>query len=400
VTVRIIYPANTRFPSQRANTIQITNTCRAMAELGAEVHMIVRRMGRETDEECLAFYGLEPHENLHLHRLRVFNTHSNVWLWNRSFQLMCFLCMMRVCRRRKPTVICNREIGYATQLLKFRKLLGAKLIFETHDIGFLTIRHYDSLISTGKGFDEAHERRVHEKEAKLYAEVDGIAPITDQLERLIREEFHATQPMSVIRSGVALDTPPRRPDPSREKALVLYTGQVYLWKGVNVLVEAMKHVPDAELLVLGGLPYEDDLDRVKEFAAEQGVANRCSFPGSVPPPEVQEHLSRADAAVIPLTDTVASRYFTSPLKLFQYMASAAPIVASDLPTIRELLTHEHNALLVPPNDPAAMAQAIRRLIDDRGLAERLGAQAQADVQSFGWASRAERYLDLARRLFA
>ena len=67
-----------------------------------------------------------------------------------------------------------------------------------------------------------------------------------------------------------------------------------------------------------------------------------------------------------------ARYFTSPLKLFDYMAAGAPIVASDLPTVREVLTDGDNALLVPPGRPVdALAAAIRRLLVNPGLADRL-----------------------------
>ncbi len=397
--MRIIYPANIRLPSERANTIQITNTCRAMAEAGAETHLIARRMDARSDEECLAYYGLDPHPNLHLHRLRALNTHSHPGLWNRSFQALCLARMMRLCARRRPTVVISREIGFALALLKLRPLLGAKVIFETHDIGFLTLRHFDDIIATGRTYDEADARRVHEKEASLFRRVDAAAPITDQLKRLIEEHFRPDCPIEVMRSGVSLDAPPRRPDPDARPKLVLYTGQVYRWKGVEVLVQALRDVPHARLVVVGGLPYEADLDNLKAFAREQGVSDRCEFPGSAPPPQVLDHLARAHAAVIPLTDTVASRYFTSPLKLFQYMASGAPIVASDLPTTREVLTHERNALLVPPGDPAALAAALRRLLSDPALAERLGAQARRDVVPYSWERRGRRFLDLAESLF-
>ena len=395
--MRIIYPANIRFPMQRANSIQIANTCRALAQAGADVHLIVRRMDSRSDADCLAFYGLEPHPNLHLHRLRALNTHGLPRLWDRSFQLRCLLRILRLCARRGPRLIYSREIGFAKLLLQLRPLTRAPLIFEAHDIGYLTIRHFDELIDGDRQFDEGHEQRIRAKEAHVFSHAAAVVTVTEQLQRIIREQFQADLPVEVIRNGVDLETPTRQPTDAKARAMILYAGQVYLWKGVGTLVQAMREVDDARLVVLGGLPYEPDLVNLQAFAREQGVADRVEFPGSVEPSRVAEYLSQARVAVLPLTDTIASRYFTCPLKMLQYMAAGVPIAGTRLPSVGEVLVHERNALLVEPGDPSALAAAIRRLVSDRSLAERLAAQAQRDVQQFGWANRAARILALAER---
>ena len=398
--MRIIYPANTRFPSERANTIQITNTCHALACAGAEVHLVVRRMDARPEEECLGFYGLAPHPNLHVHRLRALNAHRHPRLWDRSFQFLCLLEIARLCAKPGPRVIYSREIGFAKLLLGLAPLLRAKLIFESHDIGYLTIRHFGELIASDRTFDEAHQRRVLRKEEYLYRRVHGVVTVTEQLRRIIQEQFQPNGTTRVIRNGVDLDAPPRSVDVSKPLARIVYTGQVYLWKGVGTLVDAMREVDNGELLVLGGLPYEEDLAKLEAYAREQGVADRVQFPGNVPPHRVNEHLSRADVAVLPLTDTLASRYFTCPLKMLQYMACGVPIVATRLPAVSEVLQHNRNALLVQPDNPGELAAAIRRLIADRPFADQLAAQARADVQQFGWANRAQRVLALAEEVAA
>jgi len=85
-----------------------------------------------------------------------------------------------------------------------------------------------------------------------------------------------------------------------------------------------------------------------------------------------------------------SREYTSPLKLFEYMAAGRPIVASDLPSLREVLSHSHNAWLVPPDDPAALAGALCTVRDDPALGSRLAAQASADIAAYTWDGRARR----------
>ena len=78
------------------------------------------------------------------------------------------------------------------------------------------------------------------------------------------------------------------------------------------------------------------------------------------------------------------------MKLFEYLTLRKPIVASDLPAIREVLADERTALLVPPGDAAALGRAISRLASDARLSAELGAAAFALAPSFSWDARAAR----------
>ncbi len=122
----------------------------------------------------------------------------------------------------------------------------------------------------------------------------------------------------------------------------------------------------------------------------RAIDDRVTFTGHVPPADVAAHLARADILVLPNPASAIATHATSPLKLFEYMASRKAIVATDLPSIREVLTDDVNAILVPPGDVDAMAAAIRRLANDRPLRESLAAAAHAAVGAYSWERRAER----------
>jgi glycosyltransferase involved in cell wall biosynthesis len=156
------------------------------------------------------------------------------------------------------------------------------------------------------------------------------------------------------------------------------------------VIEAVAALPDTRGLIVGGHEKEPDLPRVKAFAAELNCALRVTFTGLIPPAEVAARLREADVLALPNPASAISNEFTSPLKLFEYMASGRPIVASDLPSLREVLRHEQNALLVEPGNPQALVAAIVRIKDDPELGRRLAAQAMLDVRDFTWARRAER----------
>ncbi len=178
----------------------------------------------------------------------------------------------------------------------------------------------------------------------------------------------------------------------------MYIGQLYPWKGVDVLVRAMQDVPHGELVIVGGLPPEPDLERVKLLAAELGLQERVQLKGFVPPPELDAERQQASVFVIPNLDSTTARLFTSPLKLFEAMASGRPLVASDLPSLREVLRHEENALLVPAGDAKALASALRRLADEPETGARLAARAAEDVKRYSWDERGRRLGALLRRV--
>jgi glycosyltransferase involved in cell wall biosynthesis len=226
-----------------------------------------------------------------------------------------------------------------------------------------------------------------------------VVTITAGLRQTLSERYGPRERVPVIPSGcdvsdsgefpgLATDRPPR----------VVYAGQLYPWKGADVLVEAMALVPEARLVILGGVAGERDLDRVRALVAARGLAGRTEMPGTLAPARVPETLRKAAVVVVPLRATPATEGHTSPIKAFEAMAAGRPIVASDLPAIREFLRHGDNALLVPPGDPPPLAGAVRRLLQDATLAESLARRAFAEAPAYSWDARAGRLAGLFEEL--
>jgi glycosyltransferase involved in cell wall biosynthesis len=154
------------------------------------------------------------------------------------------------------------------------------------------------------------------------------------------------------------------------------------------------------VLVVGDGPGREDLELL---AARLGV--EAEFTGAVPPDAVPGLLDAADAAAAPYPAGVEGQddYF-SPLKVYEYMAAALPIIASAVGQIPSILEHGRTGILVLPGEPAAVAEALARLAQDPDLRQRLGAAARAEaVQRFSWdgvLTRITRSLPPVRRLAA
>lgn len=168
-----------------------------------------------------------------------------------------------------------------------------------------------------------------------------------------------------------------------KKSIVMYTGSVEGWKGVNVLYECAKLFDSGYLFVIvGGRGLE-------QFQSEHVILENFLMLGYRDHADIPKYLKSADVLVLPNSNMDEdSSISTSPMKLFEYMASGTPIVASDIASLREVL-NENNAVLVKADDPDDLTAGIRKVLENSELAAMIAQVARADVSSRTWKSRAE-----------
>jgi glycosyltransferase involved in cell wall biosynthesis len=137
-------------------------------------------------------------------------------------------------------------------------------------------------------------------------------------------------------------------------------------------------------------------DEVEHYAREARVNGAVIFTGRIPHEEIAAHYSVLDAFVVPRRDERVARMVT-PLKPFEALAMARPLVVADLPSLREIADPETRGIAFPPGDAAALATALERLIDHPDLGERMGQAGRAWViRDRTWAANGE----LFRRVYA
>jgi len=188
-----------------------------------------------------------------------------------------------------------------------------------------------------------------------------------------------------------LEDPPILPGgmPSREAAMplrrslgiaddekvVLYMGNFSTYQGVDLLIEAFTHVvarhDAARLLLLGGT--DKDIAAMQTLSTRVGLGTRTIFAGHVPPEETPAYFALADALVSPRRTGT-----NTPMKIYTYMASGRPIIATDLSTHTQVLDRDSAMLVAPTAD--AIADGIRRVIEDAALGARLAQAAASAVE--------------------
>jgi glycosyltransferase involved in cell wall biosynthesis len=382
--VRIAYFADVRFPLERANGIQTMETCYAMTQRGHDVNLIVRPDTLVPPRDPFAYYGLTQDSRLRIERAPV----SGPPLARRLGYLA--FGVGRAMGRTRADVLMTRDLGVASTLLRLPRAMRPPLVYESHGYAPDVAAALPDLVATATRPTPGKLQRLARREAHVWQRADGYVTITAALRADLERRYGSRQRMAVVPDGVRTNRYPAARPPATGNRVVAYAGHLYAWKGVDVLLEALARLPTVRGLIVGGHAAEPDLARTKSVAQRLGLTDRITFTGLVEPARVPVLLSDAAVLVLPNTASAISTRFTSPLKLFEYMAAARPIVASDLPSIREILRDGTNALLVAPGDAAALAEAIDRLLADPHLSARLARAAFDEVPAYSWERRAER----------
>ena len=400
LTRRLVYVGGFDFPTTQARGIQTLHTAHALARAGWGVRLLAQRPARPagTTASALAGYGLTPHPRLRVvslpvarvDGLRWLEIHKRLAITNWSYALACVADVLRL--RPRPDAILTRDPRLAWIFLRMQPIHKRPVIYEVHEI-FSTRPRDNRSLEPGEVQGVADRTRA--LEASVFAEADLLLPLTQACADIIGYSFQVPPERIVVVPDATTPPADELPPRDRDTRRVVYAGQLYRWKGVDSLLAAMALLPEATLTVFGGRGSPDDPDLLacQARAQELGIGGRVEFRGFVPHAQVRAALAGAGAAVLPLPDNLMARYFTSPLKLFDYMAAGVPVVASDLPAVGEVLEDGDNALLVPPEDPPAMAAAIRRLLVNPGLADRLRRTAFEHVQAYTWDARAARIIE-------
>ena len=400
--MRLIYAANARIPGEKAHPYQIVQMCEAFAKAGADVTLLYasrRNPPSLRTTDIWGFYGVE--RVFAAERIACLDVYPVAErlpgrvarLWTRFAALLAtftytLALMLRLAREREAVIYSRDSLPLALIAFLWPRR-ARRLYFEAHTYpatrAGLRLRRY---LARRIGGFIVITRHLRERYAAL-----GVPP-----ERLLVAHDGFRQARFAIEGDRAHWR--RRIGWPEGAFIVGYMGRFHtlgMEKGLGDLAGAVCRLagdasPRPVRLGLVGGPAER-VDALREQIAARGLPpDLILYAGQVPPADVPGYLRAFDVCTMPFPWTEHFAYYASPMKLFEYMASGSPVLATDLPSTAEILRDGENGLLVPPGDVDALAGALRRLRDDPALGERLAAQALRDVQACTWEARARRIL--------
>ena len=358
--MKISYIVSNRIPSERANGYAIMKLCEEWGKLGHAVRLVVPGKKHGSKGDPFSYYGIKPVFSIHRPTASDFlgkhQTFVRLWF---AIDMLSYMHSLLGLKFSQGDIVYTREYLLALVLPK------NNLFLEMHTLpnsGFLmrrALQRARGVIAISAGVRDALVRLGISAQKILIAH-DGVD----------LEVFARAEPDKAVWKKFSID-------PS--KKIVLYTGHFYEWKGADTLVEAAQYLPRNAHVVLMGAADEELL--------QYGGRENVSVVPYQPFEFVPRFLVSADVLVLPNSGKrEISREHASPLKLFEYMAAGVPIVASDVPSIREILD-DSSAFWFTPDNAQSCARTIAYALSHEAEAREKATRARVRVEKYTWHAR-------------
>ncbi len=340
----IVYLGRSQLSRSRANLIQSLNTIDAFESIGIRVSAYLPSWGKKVKlDDKLLDLGI-------LNKLNILSTsllHPRWHFWP--------FIVANLSTLKKAQLVYTRVPQISIWLSKF----GIKNVLEIHNI--------NDVLSTKLGQDLL-------KNAKAGTLIKLI-PISKNAMNMLKAMGFDESLLHIAPSGVNLSlySSLEQFDASNlSRPRIVHIGKLNIDRGANVF-EKLAQSDIADITIIGG---------------EIDIANVRNLP-KIPPKDVPIWYGKTDIVLLPYQPELATALTMSPIKLFEAMASGRPIIASDLPVIREVLTDNESALLVDAKNSEKWIDAVKRIQSDKKLAIKLANTAKENAKKYSWQMRSQ-----------
>ena len=355
---RLLYLTDFLFPSRAASVLQVRSMEQAFLRQGLQVYLTGRRGRGISSRDSKRHYFL-------------------YWPFKRLSRRLMFLHLRWTLQRESSCIIYTRSASLAQLAI----VENRETILELHGLP-----------------NESSQRSKALHKVLQHPKLRRIVTISRALSDDLVAEYGAPhQGCDIVVAHDSAASYPR-PGPAVERNEPLrvgYFGHLYPGKGMETIAALAPMLPDLRFEIYGG----NDTDILHWRAACAGQDN-LTLHGHIPHEQVAARMTGCDILIAPYAAKVSHvgggdiGRWMSPLKLFEYMAAERPVVAADLPVLREIVSHNKTALLCPPNDIVAYAAALRRLAASPALRACLGAAGRDLFEAkYTWENRARRVID-------
>jgi len=366
--MRILVAAAFEAGSQHAHTINTVNMARGFAALGHEVTIICRQpqTGKLDPSDVAAAYGLDESVKWIQMPSKIAGRRIGRY-WDFAVLSLPALLISR------PSLVYARNYTFPF----LTSLIGIPTVAETHAHPDNRIKPFLRLIKGTRHKSLRLLVTISQHLADAYKSLgvppDKIAVLPDAVDM---RQFSRPEKLP--------------PNPYETNGpVVAYAGHLYDSKGIPTVLEASNLLPEVQFHFVGGFP--EDIERHKTRVRSLGLSN-VFFHGMVPYNEVPPYLWHADILLLPPSANHPSAQWTSPVKLGEYLASGTPVVATSIPALKDWLT-DKVVKFVPPDDPQALAESIKALLDSPDYCKSISRSAKARAADFSITERVGKILE-------
>lgn len=371
--MKLIYIANARMPTDMAHGIQIMKMCEAFALAGLAVELIVPKRFNKIKADPFDYYEVK-----------------------RIFKITKLFCLDLLIWQLG-------KFGFLAESLTFLLSVRFYLWFKKFDIVYLRLPMAGLFFKNYILEIHTLNNKVSFIKKKTWLAAKKIVVLTSYIKNGLIKQGIAEDNIMVAPDGVDLNQFAVKIDKKEariklnlplDKKIILYSGSFNLnnwfdWKGIDIILAAAKLFNSNNYLfvLVGGEDKENELLKSRNSLTNVRLVSH-QLQKIIP-----YYLKAADILLLPnKKGNLNSEQHTSPLKLFEYMASGVPIIASDLPSLREIL-NQNNSCLIEPNNPVALAEKIKSLFLKPDLEKAIAGQARLDANNYSWEKRVNKIIN-------
>jgi len=385
--LKIVYITNARLPTEKAHGVQILKMIQAFSGLGNQTILIhPKRHQKEISHKTnvFKFYGIEKTfevKSLKFIDPYIFRPFMPKFLYRFFSFLIDFawgIFSVNYSKKYNPDFLIFRDntpFG-----LFFSYLLRIPSVIEFHDMPpFISKRIFKFVL----------------KRSKIIKCFGVTKKLSSDLENYFGFDKNV---IKVLHDAVDLEEFINEPEINNtsSKPILTYCGSLSYEKGTDLLIEAASKLEGFQIIIVGGL--DTDVKIYSEKARNLNI-NNIRFIGQVLPFEVVNYLNSSDILLLPSSGkSKKSREYTSAMKLFEYLATGVPIVASDIPSNTEILTENKNCILFNSDDSDNLSQEVKKLWKDYSLREKISKNSIELSRQFTWKNRCKVIIDEIREI--
>jgi len=380
--MKILYIVNVRIPTEKVHGFQIMKMCEnfSLQKINGnniEIEFIVPRKINKIKEDPFDYYNIKRNFNIK-------------YLPSIDLNLYNFGKIIS-------------KIGMIIQMISFLLVTRFYLLFKKYDLIYTREQEFAGI------FWENYILEIHnfpESPSSLHkrcwSKAKALVVLTSLIKKRlveygIDEKKILVAPdavdLNIFDINISKEDARKKINFPKDKNIILYTGSFYFdWKGIDILLQAEKFLDDNYLIVLAG-GGKKEIEKIKKIYNTKKILLIERRPNK----EIPIYLKSADILILPnKKGSKISEEYTSPLKLFEYMSSKRPVIASSLPSIREIL-NKNNSFLIEPNNPQILAEAIIKVSKDDIFSKKISNKAYEDVKKFTWQKRAENIINFIEK---
>ena len=293
-----------------------------------------------------------------------------------------------------------RSVWDGLSIAQNKKRYGYKTLFEVNGLPSIELKyHYP-------GIEPALLSKIKEQEIATLHLSDAIICPSNVTREYIASLGLSRKLVTVIPNGVSPSdfSPSPLPSRSNRTPVILYIGTLADWQGLDIIIKALPKILEQNnvRLQIVGRGRSRQRKILSKQIRKSGLEGSVSVQPAVPHHEVPALIAEADICVAPLG--LNDRNVTQgacPIKVLEYMAASRPLVASNMPIVRELVREDVDALLFSPNDPDDLARQILTLLNDDALSQRLAVSAsERALTKFSWHESQKKLLKVYEKLLS